>query len=124
MSGVDLPVKMGRGERNYPDYAIGAVPQRGEESAQMVLEAKFQLTSQRDFVDAFLQAKSYALRLQAKVVVLAAREGLWVFLPKTDTFDLKSYVSRTWAELTHPDAFHAISLLIGRDRILGRLRDR
>lgn len=117
-----MSVKMGRGQRNYPDYAIGAVPRRGEESARMILEAKFQLTSQREFVDAFLQAKSYALRLQARVLALAAREGIWVFSPKTDTFDLKSHVFYRWAELTHPDALHAISLLIGRDRILGSVR--
>lgn len=32
-----MPVRMGRGERNYPDYAIGAVALRGEESARMVV---------------------------------------------------------------------------------------
>jgi hypothetical protein len=56
-----MPVKMGRGERNYPDYAVGALATRGEESAQMVLESKYQLTAKRQFVDAVLQTKSYAL---------------------------------------------------------------
>jgi hypothetical protein len=49
------------GERNYPDYAVGAVATRGEENTRVVLECKYQLTSKRQFVDAFLQTKSYAL---------------------------------------------------------------
>jgi len=115
-----MPVKMGRGERNYPDYAIGAVTARGEESARMVIETKFQLTSQRDFTDAFFQAKSYALRLRSRIMAMAAHEGLWVFPPKNGNFDIKAFVYRSWAELVHPDAFHATASLIGREEIIGR----
>lgn len=115
-----LPVKMGRGERNYPDYAIGAVPKRGEESARMVIETKFQLSAQREFSDAFLQAKSYALRLQCQVMALAAREGLWIFTPRNGTFEIKGSVFHSWAALTHSDALHSVLGVIGRERLLGR----
>lgn len=114
-----MPVKMGRGERNYPDYAFGANPKRGEESAKMVLESKYQLSAQREFTEAFYQTKSYALRLQSKMMAMAAREGIWVFPPVNGNFDIKKFVHKGWGELNHPDAFHEVLTLISRDQILG-----
>ncbi|MFZ2633477.1 MAG: hypothetical protein WA081_18710 [Desulfosalsimonadaceae bacterium] len=115
-----MPVKMGRGERNYPDYAFGAKTGRGEESARMVLESKYQLSAHREFVDAFYQTKSYALRLQSRMMAMAAREGVWIFPPENGTFDLKKYIHKTWADMANPDGFHEVLIRIGRDKILGR----
>lgn len=114
-----MSVKMGRGERNYPDYAFGAKTRRGEESAKMVLESKYQLSAQREFVDAFYQVKSYALRLQSKVMALAAKEGVWVFTLENRTFDIKKAIHKTWANLAHPDDFHEVLTRIGRNNIFG-----
>lgn len=113
-----MPVKMGRGERNYPDYAFGAKTGRGEESARMVLESKYQLSAHREFVDAFYQAKSYALRLQSRMMALAAREGVWIFPPQNGNFDIKKYIHKTWADMAHPDGFHDVLRWIGKDKIL------
>lgn len=113
-----MSVRMERGERNYPDYAFGAISKRGEEMARMVLESKFELSAQRDFVDAFYQAKSYALRLQSKVMAIAAKEGIWVFPMENGTFSMKTAIHKTWADLLHPDQFHAVLTRIGRDIVL------
>ena len=61
-----LPLRMGRGERIYPDYVFGAKTVRGEESAEMVLEAKFTVGSEKALRETYLQAVSYAYRLRAK----------------------------------------------------------
>jgi len=113
-----MPVKMGRGERNYPDYALGAKTKRGEESAKMLLEAKYQLSAHSEFNEAFFQTKSYALRLQSKIMAMAAREGIWVFPPDNGNFYIKKFVHKGWGELNHPDHFHEILRLIGKDAIL------
>jgi len=113
-----MSVRMGRGERNYPDYAFGVDTKLGEESAKMILESKYQLPTDRELNDSFYQAKSYALRLQSKVMVMAAKEGMWVFSLSKDGFDLKKYVYKTWSDLTHPDEFHVMLMLIGKDVIL------
>jgi hypothetical protein len=115
-----MSVKMGRGERNYPDYAFGANPKRGEESAKMILESKFQLSAQSDLKEAFYQTKSYALRLQSKFMAMAAREGVWVFPQDNGNFNIKKFVHKSWAELNHRDHFHKILQLIGRNKILGK----
>jgi hypothetical protein len=112
-----MPVKMGRGERNYPDYAVGAKTKRGEESAKMLLESKYQLTAQSEFKEAFFQTKSYALRLQSKIMAMASKEGIWVFPPDNGNFDIKKFVHKDWGELNHPDHFHEIRKWIGRDKI-------
>lgn len=114
-----MPVKMGRGERNYPDYAFGAKTDRGEESAKMVLESKYQLSAHREFMDAFYQVKSYALRLQCKVMAMAAKEGIWVFSLDNGSFDIKKGFHKAWAELAHPDSFHEVLTRIGKDDVLG-----
>jgi len=110
---------MGRGERNYPDYAVGAKARRGEENAKMVLESKYQLSARPEFIDSFYQVKSYALRLQCRVMAMASKEGIWVFPPENGSFDSANHVHKTWGELSHPDAFHQILCLIGRDKIVG-----
>lgn len=42
-----LPVRMGRGERNYPDYVFFAETKKGYEKAKMLLETKFIIKSNR-----------------------------------------------------------------------------
>jgi hypothetical protein len=86
----------------------------------MVLESKYQLTSRRQFVDAFLQTKSYALRLRCGVMAMAAREGVWIFPQRKGNFEIDQYVHKTWGEIVKPDAFHAALCLIGREEVLAR----
>lgn len=114
-----MPIKMGRSERNYPDYAFGANPKRGEESAKIILEVKYQISTKKELTDAYYQAKSYALRLQSKVFALASREGVWIYLYKKDNFSFDHFTDKNWNELTHPDVLHEVMLKIGKKKALG-----
>jgi len=111
-----MSIKMGRGERNYPDYAFDATTKWGEESARMVLEAKYRISTRRELKEAFYQAKSYALRLQAKLIILCAIDGVWIFEYKRNDFDREDFVHKRWNELSHPDTLHEISLIIGEKK--------
>lgn len=113
-----MPIKMGRGERNYPDYAFGANLKRGEESAKMILEVKYQISIRRELTDAYYQAKSYALRLQTKILVLASKEGIWIYPYKKGDFNLDYFIQKNWNELNHPDVLHEIMLKIARKKML------
>jgi len=113
-----MPVRMGRRERIYPDYAFGVHNKKGEESAKMILETKFSLSTHRLLTDAYYQAKSYALRLKAKVMLLASKEGLWIFQRKNDDFHIDNFIHKNWNELNHPDEFHRILKVIGKRKIL------
>ncbi len=117
-----MPLRMGRGERIYPDYAFGAVAKAGEESAPMVLEAKFEIATKRQLRDAFIQARSYAHVLQSRIIVLAAKEGLWVFKRKKNDFSVGDYVYYTWKDLKSTDIVHELRKSIGKKAILGGRR--
>lgn len=108
-----MSVSMGRGERNYPDYAFGAQTKKGDEKAEMVLEAKYNIKIRRELTDAYRQAKSYALRLQSKMIVLAAVEGVWIF-DGSNGFDFDRFIHKNWKELEHPDTLHQIRKAIGK----------
>ncbi len=98
-----MRLRMGRGERIYPDYVFGVNTTRGDERADMVLEAKFTIGSERALHETYLQAVSYAYRLRAKAVLLAAREGLWLFGQKRESFGLERFTFYSWDALQHPD---------------------
>ena len=104
-----LPVRMGRGERNYPDYALFPKGTKSEETAQFLWEAKFTISSRRQLQDAFLQAKSYAMRLQSKGFGLVAKEGIWISVEK-DSFLFEKIKSYSWADLENPDVFSKVNL--------------
>lgn len=122
-----LSVRMGRGQRNYPDYVLGCDLKPGEESAISVLECKLRIGSPKELKDTFLQAKSYALRLQAQSITLADARGIWVFQQRCDGFVFDAFTFKVWKELTHPDILHEISLIFGKkvidDAIQSRLRN-
>lgn len=112
-----FPLRMGRGERNFPDYVLGGDPSSGNERAAALIECKFDIETKKEMKDAFIQAKSYALRLQAAVLALAARRGFWMFLRREDGFSIDHFDFKTWNELSHPDVLHEISVVFGKRAI-------
>jgi hypothetical protein len=109
-----MPIKMGRGFRYYPDYAFFANNQRGEEKAKMVLETKYSIKNNKDLQDAYYQAKSYAIRLQAKYFILASKEGIWIYFSDKLDFDFKVTNFKNWNEMNNPDTFHSLLKIIGK----------
>ncbi len=109
-----LSVRMGRGERNYPDYAIGVVNKKGEESAKLLIEAKYRIHSIKTLQDAYFQAKSYALRLESNVFLIVSQEGLWIFEKGKRGFVFDDPNRLSWDEILHPDTFHNLYQKIGR----------
>jgi hypothetical protein len=109
-----MPVRMGSGEKIYPDYAFFAKRNKGEEQSKMVLEAKYRLKTQKELFKAYWQAKSYALRLQARVFVIAAVEGIWIFSLTKTGFDFEKHEYKTWKEIYQPDIFSNLLDEIGK----------
>jgi len=107
-----MPLRMGRGERIYPDYAIKANAIRGEESADFVWEAKCRITNPKQLLDSFYQAKSYALRLNASGFGLAALEGIWMSYKK-DSFMFEKMIKYSWDEVNEADIFNKLLIGIG-----------
>ena len=116
-----MPLRMGRGERNYPDYAVEPNPRRGEESASFLIEAKYEISTKQQLDDAFIQGKSYALRLQARAFVLASKEGIRLYR-QADGFSGERHLHWTWQDIEHPDRFHELAAELGKGRLTSRPR--
>jgi hypothetical protein len=100
-------IRRGRGERHVPDYVLGPDGRPGEEAGVALIECKWDIPTAQARREAFVQGRSYALRLQAGVLALAARQGVWVFQSRPDGFDEDQFLFRTWPELGDPDRFAA-----------------
>ena len=110
-----LAVRMGRGERVYPDYAIGVSGTAPEQRVQALVEVKYRMAGERDWREAFLQAKSYGLRLGAQVIVTAAAEGIRIYRRSKDDFDFAQGDHQPWSALGEGETLrHLGRLLSGR----------
>ena len=108
-----MPLRMGRGERVYPDYALFAQTCRGEEQAKFIWEAKYRIANIMDLREAFFQAKSYALRLNCLGLGLVALEGIWIASAQEHfSFEKLKYFS--WQALAEPDIFSELIGLYGK----------
>lgn len=109
-----LSVRMGRGERNFPDYAFLTQAEKNYEEASMLIEAKYWIKSNKELEETFKQVWSYGQRLTAKLLVIADKNAIWVYERTNDSFDRTKYTKKFWKELEQPHEFNNINKLIGR----------
>ena len=112
-----LPVRMGRGERNFPDYVFFAETKKGYERGKMILETKFYIKSNAELEETFQQAQSYALRLNADRIVICDKDYIWVYTKKNNNFDRTKYLKYNWQEMNNPEIFNTVKKEIGKDFI-------
>ena len=103
-----MTLRMGRNDRVFPDYALFANDRRGEESARFIWEAKYRIANERQLKDAFLQAKSYALRLGCDGFGLVALEGIWIST-RQDDFKWEQLHKFSWSELKQKENFSRLT---------------
>lgn len=102
-----LPVKAGRGHRIVPDYALHYSDKHDEESAKVIIEAKFHMKNPQEVDDAFKQARSYARLLGATTIVLCDKDSLLVY-EQGENFDRHHYTKYYWSEMNNPDKFTSL----------------
>lgn len=103
-----LPLKMGRQTKYYPDYAILASSSKGKEKAKIILEAKYSINSDNQLEEAFFQARSYGLRLQSEKIVLADRDFVWVYQKQNGDFEFNPILKVHWNELINSDNLYKL----------------
>lgn len=111
-----MPLRMGRGERVYPDYALLPKLKRGEESAAFIWEAKYRIANAAHLREAFFQAKSYTLRLGSRGLGLVALEGVWLSLA-TDKFAFDKIQYYSWPQLSDVNIFTRMLKIAGKDAV-------
>ena len=90
-----FPIRMGRGVRYYPDYALHATGMRGEEHADFIWEAKYRIPTKKQLSEDYGQARSYAVRLQTAGFGLVSLEGIKIWTA-SNHFDFEKMLSYSW----------------------------
>ena len=90
---------------------------QGEESGFFLWEAKYSIKNKNALLDAFYQAKSYALRLNTNGLGIVSMEGVWILLKK-DKFLSEKIIHFSWKNLLNSDNFHKLKLLAGKNKRL------
>ncbi len=107
------PIRMGRGIRYYPDYALHATGVYGNEKADFVWEAKYRIANKKQLLEDFGQAKSYALRLSCFGLGLVSLEGIWLAFADNQ-FSIKSLEHNyfSWESLENPKNIEKVKKLL------------
>jgi hypothetical protein len=113
-----MSVRMGRGERNYPDYAFFANSEKGYEKAKMLIETKFFIKTNVELEETFKQARSYAVRLEASILIICDKECLWFYEKINGSFDRSVFIKKYWGEVNNPDDFRIIKNRVGKERVI------
>jgi len=108
-----LKLRMGRGDRVYPDYVIFPKEERNNESGYWIWEAKFEISNSKQLKEDFGQAKSYALRLKCKGLGLISKEGVWLSEPDFDFEKIKFW---SWKQINESDHFNEIFDIAGNKK--------
>jgi hypothetical protein len=111
-------VRMGRGERVRPDYAFGLQGVAGEETVQMLVEAKHRISTSKALHEAYVQARSYAERLRAHTIVLCAIEGLWIFRRSQGSLSSETFEQCGWIQANEGKPLDDLMRNLGKEAIL------
>lgn len=108
-----MPLRMGRGIRYYPDYVIHPDTKRGDEKGSVICEAKFRIPNEHQLKEDFFQAKSYARRLSCRGLILASCEGIFLSLAQDD-YDFKKIRRFNWDELNDSDTLYIVKAIFDK----------
>ena len=108
-----VPLRMGRGFRIYPDYLVDAKQVGGDWRAKAVVEAKYRVQNDSSFRKDIRQAISYALRVEAECALLVALEGVWA-VRRSDGFDPAKAQKWSWSEINSPDGIAEVRYLLSQ----------
>jgi len=106
-------LRMGRGDRVYPDYVICPNEERNNEFGHWIWEAKFSIANNKQLQEDFGQAKSYALRLNCKGMGLISKEGVWLSVAPFDSDKMSHFSSKQIGEI---DSFNNIFDIAGNKK--------
>ena len=88
----------------------------------MLVEAKHRIRTRKALREAYVQARSYAERLRAQLLVLCAAEGCWVFFREDGTFSIDRFEQFGWQEANQGKALDDLLRRLGRDVVLEGIR--
>lgn len=106
-----VPLRAGRRERIYPDFALHCTKTDNGYIAKVLIEAKLSMRNKKEVYAAFQRANSYAHLLEAPIIILCDKEMLLVYTNENG-FNRNRYKRFFWEDMENPDSFNELRQII------------
>lgn len=113
-----LSQKAGRKEKAIPDFVFLPKGELYFQNAPMVIEAKFDMSSNIERTKSYNQALSYARLMKSSVFGICDKDRLIIYKGKNGYFDRFSPTfEKHWQNINDAETFRQLKLLIGKETI-------
>lgn len=113
-----LSQKAGRFEKAIPDFVFLPKGETHFQNAPMLIEAKFDMSSNIERMKAYDQALSYARMMRSSIFGICDKERLVIFKQERDHFSrFDPTFEKHWPAINDKDTFRELKLLIGKQTI-------
>ena len=106
-----VPLRAGRGERIYPDFALHCTKTDNGYIAKVLIEAKLSMRNKKEVYAAFQQANSYAHLMESPVIILCDKEMILVYTNENG-FNRNRYKRFFWEDMENPDKFNELKRIL------------
>ena len=114
----ELYQKAGRKEKAIPDFVFLPKGEVYFQNSPMVIEAKYDMSSNMERTKAYNQALSYARIMKSPIFGICDKERLILFKEKNNTFDrYKPIFEKHWQSINDVETFRKLKQLIGKESI-------
>ncbi|MDR0872121.1 MAG: restriction endonuclease subunit R [Prevotellaceae bacterium] len=113
-----LSQKAGRKEKAIPDFVFFPKGEIHFQNAPMLIEAKFDMSSNIERTKAYNQALSYARMMKSAIFGICDKDRIVIYKSKNDYFDrFKPTFEKHWQSLNDAETFSQLKKLIGKNII-------
>ncbi len=113
-----LTQKAGRNEKAIPDFVFLPKGEKHFQNAPLVIEAKFDITSNIERTKSYNQALSYARLMKSLIFGICDKNRLMIFKAKNGHFDrFNPTFEKHWESINNTEVFRQLNLLIGKETI-------
>jgi len=113
-----LSQKAGRKEKAIPDFVFLPKGELHFQNAPLVIEAKFDMGSNRERTKSYNQALSYARLMKSAIFGICDRDRLIIYKEKNGYFDrFNPTFEKHWQNINDAETFRQLKLLIGKEVI-------
>lgn len=113
-----LSQKTGRKEKAIPDFVFLPKGEVHFQNAPMVIEAKFDMSSNIEKTNSYNQALSYARLMKSSIFGICDKNRIIIYKEKKGYFDrFNPTFEKHWQNINDEETFSQLKLLIGKDSI-------
>lgn len=113
-----LSQKAGRKEKAIPDFVFLPTGETHFQNAPLVIEAKFDMSSNIEKTKSYNQALSYARMMKSTIFGICDKDRLIIYKENKGHFDrFKPTFEKHWQNINDAETFRQLKLLIGKDAV-------